>query len=50
MSIGCSSKKGTEGVVTGEIAATLDVQPTNLSFHLKALTQSGLIAVEQEGR
>jgi DNA-binding transcriptional ArsR family regulator len=43
-------KKGPEGIVAGEIAATLDVPPTNLSFHLKALTQSGLITVEQEGR
>jgi DNA-binding transcriptional ArsR family regulator len=43
-------KKGPEGIVAGEIAATLDVPPTNLSFHLKALTQAGLITVEQEGR
>jgi DNA-binding transcriptional ArsR family regulator len=43
-------KKGPEGIVAGEIATTLDVPPTNLSFHLKALTQAGLITVEQEGR
>ena len=43
-------RKGTEGMVAGEIASTLDVPPTNLSFHLKALTQSGLLAVTQEGR
>jgi ArsR family transcriptional regulator len=43
-------KKGTEGMVAGEIATTLDVPPTNLSFHLKALTQAGMLTVEQEGR
>ncbi len=41
---------GTAGMVAGEIAATLNVPPTNLSFHLKALTQTGLLTVEQEGR
>jgi ArsR family transcriptional regulator, arsenate/arsenite/antimonite-responsive transcriptional repressor len=43
-------KKGPEGMVAGEIATTLDVPPTNLSFHLKALTQAGLLTVQQEGR
>jgi len=43
-------KIGPEGMVAGEIASTLDVPPTNLSFHLKALTQAHLISVEQEGR
>lgn len=43
-------KKGPEGLVAGEISSKLDVPPTNLSFHLKALTQAGLVTVEQEGR
>ena len=43
-------KKGPEGIVAGEIATTLDIPPTNLSFHLKALTQARLVTVEQEGR
>ena len=43
-------KKGTEGMVAGEIGSTLDVPPTNLSFHLKTLTHTGLLTVEQEGR
>lgn len=43
-------KKGLDGMVAGEIAAALGVPPTNLSFHLKALTQAGLLTVEQEGR
>lgn len=38
------------GLVAGEIAATLALPPTNLSFHLKALTQAGLLNVTQEGR
>ena len=37
-------------MVAGEIATTLEVPPTNLSFHLKALTQARLLTVEQEGR
>lgn len=43
-------KKGPVGMVAGEIAAALDVPPSNLSFHFKALVQSRLISVEQEGR
>jgi ArsR family transcriptional regulator, arsenate/arsenite/antimonite-responsive transcriptional repressor len=43
-------KEGPEGLVAGEIATLLDVPPTNLSFHLKALTQAGLLTVQQEGR
>ncbi len=37
-------------MVAGEIAITLDVPPSNLSFHLKTLTQARLLTVEQEGR
>jgi ArsR family transcriptional regulator len=43
-------KMGPAGMVAGEIATTLDVPPTNLSFHLKALTQARLLTVEQQGR
>ena len=43
-------RKGPEGMVAGEIAGTLDIPSTNLSFHLKALTQARLVTVEQEGR
>jgi DNA-binding transcriptional ArsR family regulator len=43
-------RTGTDGMVAGEIAAALDVPPTNLSFHLKAMTQAGLVTVEQQGR
>lgn len=43
-------KKEPEGMVAGEIAIALNVPPSSLSFHLKALTHSHLISVEQEGR
>jgi DNA-binding transcriptional ArsR family regulator len=43
-------KLGTEGMVAGEIAIQLDLPPTNLSFHLKALAHAGLVTAEQEGR
>lgn len=43
-------QRGPQGLVAGEIAAALDLPPTNLSFHLKALTQAQLLSVAQEGR
>ena len=43
-------KQGTAGMVAGEIATALDIAPNNLSFHFKALTQAGMVTVEQEGR
>lgn len=43
-------RQGRHGMVAGVIASTLDIPPTNLSFHLKALTQAGLLTVTQEGR
>ena len=43
-------KKGPEGMVAGDIGTALDVPPTNLSFHLKTLTHTALVTVEQEGR
>jgi DNA-binding transcriptional ArsR family regulator len=43
-------KKGLDGMVAGEIASTLEIPSTNLSFHLKALAQARLVTVEQEGR
>jgi ArsR family transcriptional regulator len=43
-------RTGPTGLVAGEIASTLDLPSTNLSFHLKALTQAQLVSVVQEGR
>jgi DNA-binding transcriptional ArsR family regulator len=43
-------RRGPAGMVAGEIAQALGLPPANLSFHLKAMTQAGLLGVEQEGR
>lgn len=43
-------KTGPSGLVAGEMASALAVPPTNLSFHLKALTHAQLVSVVQEGR
>ncbi len=43
-------KHAPAGLVAGEIAAELALPPTNLSFHLKAMTYAGLVNVTQEGR
>lgn len=43
-------KNAPDGLVAGDIAKHLDIPSTNLSFHLKAIVQSGLVDVEQEGR
>lgn len=43
-------KQGPVGMVAGDIAAALALPPTNLSFHLKALTSATLVSVVQEGR
>lgn len=43
-------KTGPQGLVAGEIGNALGVPPTNLSFHLKALTHAELVSVVQEGR
>ncbi len=43
-------KTGPGGLVAGEVATALSVPPTNLSFHLKALTHAQLVSVVQEGR
>ena len=43
-------KTGPIGMVAGEIATTLDVPGSNMSFHLKALTHAQMLTVVQEGR
>ena len=43
-------KNAPDGLVQGDIAKHLDIPSTNLSFHLKAIVQSGLVDVEREGR
>lgn len=39
-----------DGLVAGAIGAELGLPPTNLSFHLKALAQAGLLTCTAEGR
>lgn len=46
----CLLKAGETGLVAGEISDLVEVSPTNLSFHLRALTRSALVVVTQEGR
>ena len=41
-------KQGSAGMVAGQIASELDLPPTNMSFHLKAMTQAGLLQVQQQ--
>jgi DNA-binding transcriptional ArsR family regulator len=41
---------GPDGMVSGDIASTLQLPPTNTSFHLKAMAQTGLLTIQQEGR
>ncbi len=43
-------KSAPDGLVAGDISKLLEIPSTNLSFHLKAIVQSGLAHVEREGR
>jgi DNA-binding transcriptional ArsR family regulator len=41
---------GPAGLAAGEVGAQLGIPANTLSFHLKTLTQAGLLAARQEGR
>lgn len=41
---------GNEGLTPGQMAVTLEVAPTVLSFHLKELSHAGLVSSVREGR
>ncbi len=41
---------GSGGLNPGDLASELDVAPATLSFHLKELTNAGLITQERQGR
>lgn len=43
-------EKGPDGMPAGEIAERLGVAPNTLSFHLKELSNAGLLKSRQEGR
>lgn len=43
-------EQGRSGLAAGEIAARLGVAPATLSFHLKELSNAGLIRSRQDGR
>jgi arsenate reductase len=41
---------GPSGLAAGDVAARLDVPPSTLSFHLRALEQAGMVAATRQGR
>lgn len=43
-------KRGPEGYTPSELAGRLEVPSPTLSFHLKGLTQAGLVVSRREGR
>ena len=43
-------QKGPEGLCAGDIQAKLKLAPATLSFHLKELSNAGLLGARQEGR
>ncbi len=43
-------KAGRDGLTAGAVAEALDVLPNTLSTHLAALSRSGLVRAERDGR
>ena len=43
-------QKGPDGCCAGDIQTKLDLAPATLSFHLKELSNAGLIRARQDGR
>jgi DNA-binding transcriptional ArsR family regulator len=41
---------GPEGLTAGRLGKAVKVAPPTLSFHLKALSNAGLVSARQEGR
>jgi DNA-binding transcriptional ArsR family regulator len=41
---------GPEGLPAGQLAETLGISPSSLTFHMKELTHAGLATSRQEGR
>lgn len=43
-------RKGSRGESAGELARRLEIPPQTLSFHLKEMTNAGLLEARREGR
>jgi ArsR family transcriptional regulator len=43
-------RKGANGLAAGELSETLGLPPATMSFHLKELTNAGLITSRRESR
>ena len=43
-------RAGPKGMAAGDIAAAMEVSPSNISFHLKELERAGIIAARRESR
>ena len=43
-------QQGPQGLAAGQISARLGIAPNTLTFHLKELTQAGLLRSRQAGR
>ena len=43
-------EQGPDGLTPGEISEKLELPPPTLSFHLKELSNAGLLTAEQNGR
>ncbi len=43
-------QQGPSGMAAGEVAAALEIAPATLSFHLKELSNAGLVVARQDGR
>jgi ArsR family transcriptional regulator len=41
---------GEDGLTPSNLASQLEIAPSGLSFHLKALSHAGLVSVESSGR
>ncbi|MFO1376105.1 MAG: metalloregulator ArsR/SmtB family transcription factor [Steroidobacteraceae bacterium] len=44
------SQAGADGIAAGDIARSTDTPPSTLSFHLKEMTQAGLLKARNQGR
>ncbi len=43
-------RAGKQGLPSGQIAESLGIQPTRMSFHLSTLERSGILHSERDGR